>query len=270
VEEPVRTEQARTDGPVDAVDGRRPASGLAHDHVERGHVVERQLRLDGDVDGTLADEHVRPEVAERTGAPDRTHDVAELQAASGVDPAVQRRVRQERVRQRAHLRDPHRRRVHQRLAGVRATIRARPPAPAQQGSADDAYFDPVLDHQCDQRGPGRYATDEVGGAVDRVDDPAARAPAGVLALFAVDGVAGTAPRQGATDRLLDGGVGIRHLGQVGLALDAQVLSAEPSESDRVGVVGEHVRQAEIVREFLAGSHGSRLPGSIGPQRDLVR
>jgi hypothetical protein len=44
--------------------------GLAHDHVERRHVVELSSGSAGDVDGALGEQHVGPEVAVGAGAPD--------------------------------------------------------------------------------------------------------------------------------------------------------------------------------------------------------
>ena len=260
MEQAVRAEQPGSDGAGCAIDRGRTAAGLAHDDVESSHVVQRQLRLDGDVDRALRDEHVRPEVAERARTPHGPQQVAELQPALSADPAVEGRVRQERVRQRAHLRDLHRRRVHQGLARVRTAVGARPPATSEQRRADDADLDAVLDHEPDERRPDRHAADEVRRTVDRVDDPAARTPAGVLALLAVYGVARTAAAQQATDRLLDGGVGVGHLAEVRLVRDPQVLGAEPAHRDRVGVVRQHVGQAEIVGEVLAGCHGAQVTG----------
>ena len=48
---------------VGAVEGGEPAAGLAHDDVERGHVVDLELGLGGEVDGALGEQHVGPEVA---------------------------------------------------------------------------------------------------------------------------------------------------------------------------------------------------------------
>ncbi len=52
--------------------------------------------------------------------------------------------------------------------------------------------------------------------------------------------------QRAPDRLLDRLVGVGHRRQVGLAHHVQVQRLEPALGDRVGVVGEHVGQAEVV------------------------
>ena len=92
-------------------------------------------------------------------------------------PAAERGVRQRRVVERRDIGDPARLSRGQRLAGPRAAALRRPPASAEGRRRDDAGDDLVLDHQADERRPDRNAADEVLGAVDRVDDPAARAPA---------------------------------------------------------------------------------------------
>ena len=90
---------------------------------------------------------------------------------------------------------------------------APPPRLAHQrrpsaGALTTPTADLVVDHQRDQGGPDRHAADEVLGAVDRVDHPAPRTPAGVLHLLAVHRVPRPGPAERAPQRLLDGGVGV--------------------------------------------------------------
>ena len=54
----------------------------------------------------------------------------------------------------------------------------RPPAAAERRRGDHADHELAVELERDQRGPDRDAADEVRRAVDRVDDPPPRAPAG--------------------------------------------------------------------------------------------
>ena len=125
-------------------------------------------------------------------------------------------------------------------------------------AADD---DLVVDHQRDQGRPHRHAADEVLGAVDRVDHPAPLAVAGRALLLAEHGVARPGPGQGAADALLDRLVGVGHRGQVGLVHHVQVQRLEPARGQRVGVVGQHVREPQVVG--VVGGHGPQAM----PRRD---
>ena len=72
-----------------------------------------------------------------------------------------------------HLRHPDLAGVHERLAGERAAVLGRPPAAAERGRRDAAGDDLAGLLERDERRPHRDAADEVGRAVDRIDDPAA-------------------------------------------------------------------------------------------------
>jgi hypothetical protein len=65
-----------------------PATGLDDDRHQGGHVVDGQLRLGGDVDGALGQQHVGPEVAVAPGPPDLAGELQEgVQAAALLPPA---------------------------------------------------------------------------------------------------------------------------------------------------------------------------------------
>ena len=87
-----------------ALEGGEPAAGLADDHVERGHVVELELGLGGDVDGALGEQHVGPEVAVGAGAPAAAGERHEVLEQAAVLPAGERRVGQRRVLEAAYVR----------------------------------------------------------------------------------------------------------------------------------------------------------------------
>ena len=158
----------------------------------------------------------------------------------------ERRVRQRGVLERADVADVALAGREQRLAGERAATLARPPPTPDGRCRDDTRDHVVLDHQRDERRPDRDSADEVLGAVDRVDHPAARSPAGRALLLAVERVARTGSAERAAHGLLDGLVGVGDRGQVGLVDDVQVLSLEPVHRQRVRVVGEDVRESQIV------------------------
>ena len=102
-----------------------------------------------------------------------------------------------------------------------------------------------------------------GAAVDRVDHPTPRTPAGVVPLLAVHRVAWSGTAQHGADRVLDGGVGVGHLGEVGLGGHLQVGRLEPGHCDRIRLVGQDVGQPEIVQQRLVG-HG-RQSSCLRPQ-----
>ena len=84
-------------GPSLAVQRRERAAGLADDHVERGHVVDLELGLGGDVDGALGHQHVGPEVAVRAGAPAPALSERKSSSLAALLPAAQRGVGQRGV-----------------------------------------------------------------------------------------------------------------------------------------------------------------------------
>src|SRR5690606_35113775 len=95
-------------------------------------------------------------------------------------------------------------------------------------------------------GPDGNTADVVGGRVDRVDDPAARAPACRTHLLTDDGV----PRPGALERtpdgLLGGLVGVGYHRRVVLDADLQVTGAEALHRLGVCAVREDVGEPEVV------------------------
>ena len=247
-------ERVAAPGAVLAGQGGEHAARLAHDHVDGRHVVHLQLGLGGQVDGALGDEHVGPEVAVGPGPPDPPHQRDEVVHLAALLPAVQGRVGQRRVLEAAYVGDVALRGLEQRAAGPRAVAGRGPPAPLELRGRDDAEHDLVVDGERDQGGPDGDAADEVLGAVDRVHDPAPLAVAGRALLLAGDGVPRPDPRQGAADGLLDGLVGVGDRRQVGLAHDVQVEGLEPVRGRGVRIIGEDVREAQIVGVVRHASH----------------
>ena len=78
----------------------------------------------------------------------------------------------------------------------------------------------------------------------RVPDPSVGV--GLAVLLAEHRVLGTPGRQVLAHRLLDGAVGLRDRGQVGLGLDHEILGAEPGHRDRIGDAGQLQREVEVV------------------------
>src|SRR5215213_783967 len=113
-------------------------------------------------------------------------------------------------------------RRHQGFARVRTTTQARPPAPAERRRADDTDRRLIIDHQGNQRAPYRHAAYEVLGAVDRVDDPAARAPSGIAHLLTMHRIAWPSPAEGTADGPFGRSVGIGDRSEVRFGGDMQV------------------------------------------------
>jgi len=80
---------------------------------------------------------------------------------------------------------------------------------------------------------------------------------GVAELLAQHRVPRPGPAEGGAQEFLDRPVGVADRRQVGLGLDAQVECFEPLRRHRVGLVGELVRQAQVV---LVASHDPETTG----------
>jgi FtsH-binding integral membrane protein len=91
---------AAAEGPVGAVQRGEPAPGLDDHRHQRGHVVQLQGGLRGDVHAALGEEHVGPEVPVGPAAPDPALQLQEGLAPPGVAPPAERGVGQGRVAQR--------------------------------------------------------------------------------------------------------------------------------------------------------------------------
>jgi hypothetical protein len=130
------------------------------------------------------------------------------------------------------------------VVAVRALAARRPPALAERRRGGDPDNRPAVSLERDQRRPDRDPADEVPRAVDRVDDPA-RGGLLAAALFAEEALARPTLRDRGPQRLLDRTVGVRDRRQVGLLIDAQVRGAEARQRERVGEVGELVREGEV-------------------------
>jgi len=161
-------------------------------------------------------------------------------------PAGGRGVRQERVIESLDSGDVEPARPG-RSGRPRAVVAGRPPSPSERGCGHDSEGDRGVDPQREEGRPHRYAADEVLGAVDRVDDPGAAGVAGGAGLLADDRVVRSFRAERASYRVLDRAVGVGDGGEVRLGLDEEVGGEESRGADRVGGVGERVRQREVVR-----------------------
>ena len=265
MEPAVAGQRVAAERPGGAVERGERATRLPDDDVERGHVVELELRLGGEVDGALRDEHVGPEVAVGPGAPAAPRQRHERVEPVVLVPAGERRVGQRRVVEPGHVGDVALRGPQQRLAGPGAAVLGGPPAALQLRGADHPDHHLVVDHQRDQRGPDGHPADEVLGAVDRVDHPAPLAVTGRAHLLAEHRVARPGPRQRATDALLDRLVGVGHRREVGLVDHVQVQRLEPIGGQRVGVVREDVREPQVVGEGRGHDPQVRPRGALSRQ-----
>ena len=125
----------------------------------------------------------------------------------------------------------------------------RPPAARSAGADTTPTWTTPPRLERDQRRPDRDAARVVPGAVDRVDDPAARAGAGGALLLAEDRIVGALVGEQPSELGLDGAIGLGHRGEVGLRLDGEA-GAEARQRDRVGRIGESQREIEV------GAHGA--------------
>jgi hypothetical protein len=112
-----------------------------------------------------------------------------------------------------------------------------------RGADADAHHAVLL--QREQRRPPGHAADVVLRAVDRVDDPAARAAPLGAELLPEDGVAGARGGEPLADELLGGLVGLGDRREVRLRLDAQVVGPEAAERDLVGASDELEGEGEV-------------------------
>jgi hypothetical protein len=214
-----------------------------------------EVRLRGQVDGALGEQHVGPEVAVRPGPPAAPCQRHEGLQAVAVLPLGEGGVGQRRVVEPRDVRDVALRRLHQGPAGPGPAARRRPPAALEQGGRHDAEDHLVLHHQRDQRGPDRHAAHEVLRPVDRVHDPPALAVAGGAVLLPEHGVPRPRARQGPADALLHGLVGVGHRSEVRLVDHMQVQGPEAARGCRVGVVGQDVREPQVVG--VGGGHAGQ-------------
>ena len=180
VQPAVAGQRVAAGGPGRAVERGEHAAGLADDHVERGHVVELELRLGGEVDGALGEQHVGPEVAVRPGPP-----AAPGQRQERVEPVRARPSRRTRSRTARRRRAGTRRRRGTREAlssdwPVQAPPSLRRPPAALQHAARTRTPTTTSSSTISAISVAHtgHAADEVLGAVDRVDHPAALAVPG--------------------------------------------------------------------------------------------
>ena len=118
---------------------------------------------------------------------------------------------------------------------------------AERRRARHTDHERAVDLQRDQRRPHRDRAGVVGGAVDRVDDPHAAGAVERAALFlAHDAVAGERRSDVGADHPFDRGVGRGHQGAVGLVPDLEALVGEQVHRDRRRLVGERLRERQLV------------------------
>jgi hypothetical protein len=137
-------------------------------------------------------------------------------------------------------------RGRQAATGPGAGAGGRPPAASQRRRGDQADHRHAVVHQGDQGGPDRHPADEVLRPVDRIHDPLPGATAGGAELLADHRVPGSGPAQLAADQFLGRPIGISDRGQVRFGLHQQIDRGEPGDRHCVHLVGDHMRQAEII------------------------
>src|ERR1051325_102153 len=231
----VRRDGAAAGGARFAREVREAAAGLVDDDLHRGDVPLRDLRLDGDLDCPLGDEHVRPEVAEAARAAAAALQCKKLFAEAVLLETEDVVVADLRGAEVADRGDANRRAVAERAVAAR-----RPPPPPQRRCGDDAEL--TLDR--DQRGENGDAADEVFRGIDRVDDPAPRRAAARAELLAEDAVVRPLLPEAVDDHPLHRLVDLGDRRAVGLRADRE-LGAEVAHRDLVGAVGEGERELEV-------------------------
>ena len=122
----------------------------------------------------------------------------------------------------------------------------------------------VLVVERQQVGVERHAARERLGAVDRVEDPGARAGALPLRLLLADDRVVREPAADlVAEEALGGAIGLGHGREIGLVLHVQVGRAEPLECDRIGAI----RQLDQEFERLGRPHCvSSAPSRCAPRR----
>ena len=256
----VRGHRVAPEGSGFAVQGGEASACLGDHGHECRHVVELELGLGGQVDGALGHEHVGPEVPVGAGAPARLHEPQHPAQPLGLRPPRQRGVGHRgpgEVVDAGHRQPPRR---AQGAPGPGPAAGHGPPAPPQRGGRDqpdDALA--VLD-EADERGPHRHAPHEVLGPVDRVDDPLARGVPGGGQLLTQDGVAPARPPQLLADDALGLLVGLGDRREVRLGLHGEVAGVEAGQGEAVHLVGDRVRQVQVIAPAPLLGRGSRQRG----------
>ena len=130
----------------------------------------------------------------------------------------------------------------------RALAAGRPPPAPERRRRDHTDHKLVSLLQCQQRRPDGDPADVVLRAVDRIDDPAASAGAGLglPVLLAKDRVAGVPLGEALADRFLDGAIRFGDRRQIRLGLDHEIVGLEAIHRDRVRHVSQGERKIEIV------------------------
>ena len=246
-----------------AVQTRELPARLAHDHHRRRHVPQRHRRIAGQLGGPLGDEHVLPEISVPARPPAPRAELQQRVETARRPPVLQAAEAELRVGKVPNARDlqPARLRIGA-FAHERPAAGGRPPPPPQRGGRDDADRHLAVLLQRQQRRPDRHAAHVALGAVDRVHDPAPAVAGrrGRAVLLAEDRIAWPRGRQPLAHRLLGGAVGVRDRRHVRLGLDREIGGAKARQRDRVGNVGQLVRQRKVVcgRGHVSGCYADTL------------
>ena len=245
---PVGRDRAAPGGTVRAVEVGEPAAGLGDDDRRRGQVVQRAPPARRRCRRRPRPPACRTRSRRRRGSR-HTSRVSPRNASSRPRSCQPERLEydSDASSRPGHARDRHP--AGRRTGSCRSRRRTRCP-PTSAGPArggDEPGHDVVAVHQRDQGGPDRHPADEVLGAVDRVEHPAPRPVTGVEP----NSSPVTASRGRARDRIdrIDSSVdlsasetGVRS----GFVSTHKVEGPEARHRDRVGCVGEDVRQSEVV------------------------
>ena len=203
----------------------------------------------------LRDEHVRPEVAERPGAPRPPGESEQRLEPAGVVPALDRVVADEGVLQGAHAGHVDRLRVARReRRGPGARARRCPPATAERRGGrdpDDRFPSTARAMRVPQTGwPRRkFVVPSIGSTIHC--RPSSRSPP-----YSSPRIASSRALRGedVADRALDGGVTVGDRRAVRLRLDAEIGRAETGAALGVGGVREAQREGEVVGDVRHGLH----------------
>ena len=160
------------------------AARLLDDDLHGGQVPNAHAQLDSQIDGSLRNEHVLPEIAHTPCHPRTLRERDESIADALFEEALGARVAHDRVLDPCHAGDMNRLPVE-----VGALAASAPPAPVQCRCADDADDELAVALEPDQRCEHRNAAHEIPRPVDRIDDPPNRAGPGLTALLAENCVA---------------------------------------------------------------------------------
>ena len=148
---------------------------------------------------------------------------------------------------------------------------APPPRAAHQrdpsaGADTTPELDLAADLERDERRPHRYPAGVPLGAVDRVDDPTPVAGAGAGRADSSPTTASPGRASASRSRIIVSTARSASVTgvQVGLGLHHEIIGPEARQGDRIGGVGEHVREREVSSEVrMGGDAGNVAPAAHG-------